>query len=80
MSNFILGFLGYLPMIFLVAVALAIYFVPASNAFARGHNNGTAIFLCNLFFGWCFVGWVVALIWSSTGNVTRNKFVEWVEK
>lgn len=67
-------------MIFLAILALAIYFVPTANALGRGHNNTSAIFLCNLFFGWSFIGWAVALIWSATENVTRNKFVEWLEK
>jgi hypothetical protein len=69
--------LGYLPVCLLL---LPVYFLPALNAFGRGHKNSVPIFLCNLFFGWTFLGWIVSLIWSATGNVTRNRFVEWLEK
>lgn len=44
--------------------ALAIYFLPTLIAVRRGHHNGTPIFMLNLFLGWTFLGWVVALIWS----------------
>ena len=42
------------------------YFLPTVMAAIRGHHNGGAILMLNLFLGWTFLGWVVALVWSVT--------------
>ena len=47
-------------------IALAIYFIPTFVANSNQKDNATAIFLLNLFLGWTFVGWVVALVWAAT--------------
>ncbi|WP_276133067.1 superinfection immunity protein [Polluticoccus soli] len=52
--------------ILIIAVAVIIYFTPAITAIANGKRNSTSIFILNLFLGWTFVGWVVALIWAHT--------------
>jgi uncharacterized membrane protein YbhN (UPF0104 family) len=40
------------------------YFLPFTIALARKHVDSTAIFVLNLFLGWTFIGWVIALVWS----------------
>jgi hypothetical protein len=45
---------------------VAIYFVPTLNAHLRKHHNENAILVLNFFLGWTILGWVVALVWSST--------------
>ena len=77
MITFLGYLLAYLVIACLVWLALFIYFMPAINAYGRGHNNTCAILMCNLFFGWTFLGWAVSLIWSATGNVTPTQFSEW---
>lgn len=54
--------------IFLVffSIALVIYMTPGLVASYRKHRNANAIAVLNLFLGWTFVGWVVALVWSFT--------------
>jgi hypothetical protein len=52
-----------------LAVGLALLFLPTLIAKSRHHPNTLAIFLVNLFFGWTFAGWVVALIWACTRPV-----------
>jgi hypothetical protein len=47
-----------------LAFSLALLFLPALVAKFRHHPNTAAIFLINLFFGWTFIGWVIALIWA----------------
>lgn len=47
-----------------IILGLVVYFVPTMVAFKKKHLNKTAILLLNLFLGWTFVGWVVALVWS----------------
>jgi len=42
----------------------AIYFLPFLIAFIRSHIDSLAIFILNLFLGWTFFGWVVALVWA----------------
>lgn len=51
----------------LLAGAVAIYFLPAWIAHARGHKSSTAIFILNFFFGWTLLGWVGALVWAYIG-------------
>ena len=34
----------------------------------RGKSNTFAILLLNLFLGWTFIGWIVALVWSVTSD------------
>jgi hypothetical protein len=40
---------------------LAVYFAPILVAGMRGHHNVGSIAVINIFLGWTFVGWVVAL-------------------
>lgn len=44
--------------------ALVLYFVPSIVAGSREHHNGSAILVLNIFLGWTFIGWVVALVWA----------------
>lgn len=43
---------------------IGLYFLPAIIAAARQTHNATGILLLNVFLGWTFVGWVVALVMS----------------
>ena len=52
---------------------LCVYFLPALIAALRRHHNQNAIVLTNLLFGWTVIGWVVALIWCTTGPIGRYK-------
>jgi RsiW-degrading membrane proteinase PrsW (M82 family) len=54
------------------AVAFVLYFLPTIIAAKRHHPNDAAIFVVNLFLGWTFLGWVVALAWSCTGAGGRK--------
>jgi hypothetical protein len=47
------------------------YLFPAIIAKCRKHNNYSAILVLNLFLGWSFLGWIVALVWASTNNVRK---------
>ena len=51
--------IGY---IFLIIFAIIVYFLPT----IVGHKkkNIAAILILNIFLGWTFVGWVVALVWA----------------
>lgn len=54
------------------ALMLGLYFLPAIVAAGRGHNSGGAIFLLNLLLGWTVLGWIIALVWAATGNVSKH--------
>jgi hypothetical protein len=45
------------------------HFLPTWLACGREHRNATSIFIVNVFLGWTFIGWVVALAWAATENV-----------
>lgn len=49
-----------------------LYFLPTIVAALRGHLSVVSIFILNVVFGWTFIGWIIALIWSFTGNTKRN--------
>jgi hypothetical protein len=38
--------------------------LPAIVAICNGHVNALAILVFNLFLGWTFLGWVLALVWA----------------
>lgn len=44
------------------------YFLPAFIAMCRGHRNAVAIFALNVFAGWTFVGWLIALVWAFSAS------------
>jgi Superinfection immunity protein/Short C-terminal domain len=48
----------------LLVVGFLAYFLPTIIASRRSHPNGNGIALLNIFLGWTFIGWLVALIWS----------------
>jgi hypothetical protein len=56
----------------MLLVILFIYFLPTIIALARGHLSALAIFFLNLFLGWTMICWLIALIWSCTGNTVAN--------
>jgi hypothetical protein len=51
-------------------VFVLLYFIPAIVAYNRVHRQTTPIFVLNLFLGWTLVGWVVALCWAFTTDVS----------
>jgi Superinfection immunity protein len=56
-------------MLFLLGVFLLVcYFVPAFVAVSRSHRNTASIVILNIFLGWTFIGWLVALVWSFTND------------
>jgi hypothetical protein len=57
------GELG-LPELIVIVVLIGLYCLPAIIAHVRNHENKTAIAVLNLFAGWTFVGWIVALVWA----------------
>jgi len=56
--------------LFLIILFLAVYFLPTIIGHKRGHRNLKGIFLTNLCFGWAAIGWIIALIWAVSDNVT----------
>ncbi len=65
-----------------IGLLFIIYFVPTVVGFVRDHPNKFPILALNLFLGWSFIGWVVALIWalsnpspSGVGTVVINQHI-----
>ncbi|HEY1878442.1 MAG TPA: superinfection immunity protein [Caulobacteraceae bacterium] len=51
---------------------IAAYFLPTIVAVCRRHPNAVGIGLLNLTLGWTVLGWIGALIWSSTAQPERE--------
>lgn len=49
-------------------ILVAGYFIPAIIAYSRRHRSAHAIAALTLLLGWTVLGWLVAVIWSLTGN------------
>jgi hypothetical protein len=60
-----------LPAFFLpfFGFGFVMYFLPSIIALVRSKRDITAILLLNLFLGWTFIGWVVALVWAVKTDV-----------
>jgi Superinfection immunity protein len=60
----------------ILGISMSIYFLPSIIAGFRKHHNAAAILVLNLFLGWTVLGWISALVWSSTFVAPRsNTFV-----
>ena len=59
---------------FLVTVLL--YFMPTLNARSRAHPSLPSIFLVNLLLGWTLIGWLVAIMWSTSGPDSSRRVRE----
>jgi hypothetical protein len=47
-----------------------LYFLPSIVASSRNLPQAGSVFVVNLFFGWTFVGWIVAMIMASRPQPT----------
>lgn len=64
-----------LVILILLAVAIiGVYWLPTFVANARAHHNRSTILVLNLFLGWTFIGWVVAL--AMAFSYTRGQAIE----
>jgi hypothetical protein len=52
----------------LCLIGFIAYWVPTLAANSNRHRNRAAIGMLNLFLGWTFIGWVVALLWADNDN------------
>lgn len=56
------GFLYYFG---IAAAAIVIYFLPWIVALLRGSVRTGGVAVLNIFLGWTFLGWVIALAWAA---------------
>ena len=52
-------------LLFLLLTCLAFYFLRTIIDLVSDHQRLVPILRVNLFLGWTFVGWVVALVWAA---------------
>jgi hypothetical protein len=50
-----------------MGIAAVFYLLPSFVAAARKHPSQNSIAIINIFLGWTFLGWVVALAWAASG-------------
>ncbi|MGN0538395.1 MAG: superinfection immunity protein [Candidatus Fimenecus sp.] len=50
--------------LFIGIIGFLFYFLPSILGFVRHQPNKTAILILNIFLGWSFIGWIVALVWA----------------
>ena len=49
-------------------ILAVLYFIPSIVAWARSVKNVGSIIVVNVFLGWTFIGWVVALAWACSSS------------
>ncbi|MDQ1713401.1 MAG: hypothetical protein QOE45_2851 [Frankiaceae bacterium] len=52
----------------LVLVLLVLYFLPTVVAIGRKHHQIAPVVLVNLFLGWTFIGWIVAMVIAASAK------------
>lgn len=57
----------------LVGSAYALYLLPTIVAALRGRHRIAPVALVNFFFGWTVIGWIIALIWATTGETRAER-------
>ena len=60
----------------LFTVLLIPYIIPSVVAYRRWHRSYKAIIALNILLGWTFLGWVVCLVWSLSGDTEPRPLVE----
>ena len=48
----------------LLVLIIILYFLPTFMAVMQGQRQAAAIFMLNLFLGWTFIGWAIAIVWA----------------
>lgn len=66
-SMWFFPFFHFGPMFWLASLFL--YFLPAF--LARNKPNFTSILILNIFAGWTFIGWIIALVWALSSDSQR---------
>ena len=62
-------FVVFVASIIVLVIAIRLLLLPYFIARNRNHRNKIPILLTTLFFGWSLMGWLVAIIWSTTCNI-----------
>ena len=53
-------------------IGLGLYFLPTIFAAVRQAKGMLGIVLLNVFAGWTVIGWIIALVWSLTGESQKR--------
>jgi len=62
------GILTLLLIAALIGFGTLLYFVPFFVAWFRGARGIGGVLVLNVFLGWTFLGWIVALAWAAGGT------------
>lgn len=58
--------------IYYTLLIVFLYGLPTLAAWSRKHRSALAITFLNLILGWTVLGWLIAMVWSLTGNVREE--------
>jgi uncharacterized membrane protein len=59
---------GIVGALALIAIVVALYFLPTIVANSRGHISTAGILVLNVLLGWTVLGWIFALVWACSGK------------
>ena len=72
----LIGTMGIAAFLAVKLAIAAIYFIPTIIALYKKHDCALWIFLINIFLGFTFVGWIIALLWALGFDKTIKEFRE----
>jgi len=67
--------LGGFVLLVLILIGVAAYFIPTIVAFVKKTPNKMSVLVINLFLGWSFIGWVVALAMAFRDTPAQQQVV-----
>lgn len=56
----------------IILASVALYFLPSILAYIRGVSSPGSVLVVNIFFGWTFIGWVVALAMAARSPSVKS--------
>lgn len=48
-------------------IGFLFYFAPSILAMLGNNDSASGVIVMNIFLGWTFIGWVIALVWALSG-------------
>jgi hypothetical protein len=71
--------LMYVILLFaMIVLGIIIYLIPSIIGHNKKHYVGIYVF--NIFLGWTFLGWVIALVWAFTSPKKQEEWINTCDK
>jgi hypothetical protein len=63
-----------MEVVLVFGILFSVYFFPWIVSKMRESSKSTGVFVLNLFLGWTFLGWVIALVWAVSSEIKPDAY------